>query len=239
MSGSECGCVTCHDYGDRADMHPADQRLVDNISEHGWGVLAIPDTDTTGPWAFTVGLWHTYRVPEVAIFGIPPQNVIAILNLIGGQVTASAQLHTGQWIDDVLPDHRMKLRPVAEPWRRPLFGTAMRYYRATPSWPVLQCMWPDRSHRFPATLVTRVSSTKNSRGWTSHRTSIPVAAGRPTVRSGWRGQRGSNAGAVDLWEQGIGNYGDTSRGGGDSELTQDRLEPSERSAALQRVSQQA
>lgn len=141
--------MTCHDYGDRADMHPADQRLVDNISEHGWGVLAIPDTDTTGPWAFTVGLWHTYRVPEVAIFGIPPQNVIAILNLIGGQVTAGAQLHTGQWIDDVLPDHRMKLRPVAEPWRRPLFGTAMRYYRATPSWPVLQCMWPDRSHRFP------------------------------------------------------------------------------------------
>ncbi|MFE3957735.1 DUF4262 domain-containing protein [Nocardia sp. NPDC059091] len=123
--------------------------MVDNIGEHGWGVLAIPGTDTTGPWAFTVGLWHTYRVPEVAIFGIPPQNAMAILNLIGDQVAAGTQLHVDQWIDDVLPDYRMRLRPIAEPWRRPLFGTAIRYYRATPEWPVLQCVWPDRSHRFP------------------------------------------------------------------------------------------
>lgn len=143
-------CVVCHDYGDRADMHPADQKLVDNVGEFGWGVLSIPASDTSGPWAFTVGLWHSYRMPEVAIFGISPENAMAMLNLVGGQVAAGARLHVDQRIDGVLPaDYQMRLRPITESWRRPFFGTAIRYYRATVEWPVLQCVWPDRSHRFP------------------------------------------------------------------------------------------
>ncbi|WP_225731718.1 MULTISPECIES: DUF4262 domain-containing protein [unclassified Nocardia] len=106
--------------------------MVDDIGEHGWGVLGIPASDITGPWAFTVGLWHTYRVPEVAIFGISPQNAMAMLNLVGDQVAAGARLQVDQWIDDVLPDdYRMRLRPIAESWRRLFFGTAIRYYRAT------------------------------------------------------------------------------------------------------------
>ncbi|PXX71006.1 uncharacterized protein DUF4262 [Nocardia tenerifensis] len=142
--------MICQDYGDRADMHPGDQRLVDNVGRFGWGVLSIPESDTSGPWAFTVGLWHTYRVPEVALFGISPDNAMGILNLVGDQIAAGARPHVDQPIDDVLPDdYQMRLRPIAEPWRRPFFGTALRFYRATAEWPVLQCVWPDRSHRFP------------------------------------------------------------------------------------------
>ncbi|MGF6888572.1 hypothetical protein ABIA39_007907 [Nocardia sp. GAS34] len=131
-------------------MRPADQRVVDNVGMRGWGVIGIPASDADGPWAFTVGLWHSYRVPEVAMFGMSPEKAMAMLNLVGDQVVDGARLEAGQRLDNVLTDdYQVTLRPIAESWRRPFFGTAIRYYRATPEWPVLQCVWPDRAHRFP------------------------------------------------------------------------------------------
>ncbi|RJO70087.1 DUF4262 domain-containing protein [Nocardia panacis] len=150
MNNSDCRCVICHDYGDRAERHPADQRLIDNVGEHGWGVLGIPEEDTTGSWAYTVGLWHTYRMPEVAMFGMNPQTMIAMLNIVGRQVAAGNGLELGQRLDSVINDgHQVVLRPIDETWRWPLFGTGFRFYRDTPEWPVLHCVWPDRAQRFP------------------------------------------------------------------------------------------
>ncbi|WP_433567038.1 DUF4262 domain-containing protein [Nocardia sp. CA-151230] len=141
--------MICHDYGDRAETHSADQRLVENVGTRGWGVIAIPESDVSGSWAFTVGLWHSYRVPEVAMFGISPERSMAMLNLVGDQVAAGARLEVDQRLDDVLTgDYQVALRPIADSWRRAFFGTAIRYYRGV-EWPVLQCVWPDRFHRYP------------------------------------------------------------------------------------------
>lgn len=145
---AECQCVICHDYGDRADAHPVEQRLVGNVGTTGWGVIAIPDDN--GPWAFTVGLWHTHRQPEVTLFGLDPQTMIGVLNSIGTQVAEGASLTDGLRLDDILDDdYRVALAPVDDRWRENFFGTASRFYRSTRDWPVLQCLWPDGAHRFP------------------------------------------------------------------------------------------
>lgn len=142
--------MICHDYGDRAEMRPADQRLVAKVGRRGWAVLGIPEDDGAGSWAFTVGLWHSYRVPEVALFGLPTQECVTLLELVGDQVAAGARLEPGQLLADVLAgDYRVTLRPIAPSWHRTFFGAALRFYRDTPDWSILHCVWPDRSHLFP------------------------------------------------------------------------------------------
>lgn len=142
--------MVCRDYGDRADMDPIDQELAANIDRVGWGVIAIPADEMSPGWAFTVGLWHTFRVPEAAIFGIDPERAIPMLNVVGAQVAAGARLADGQLLDDVVGgDYRVRLGPVDDAWRGPFFGTADRIYRATADWQILQCVWPDRDSRYP------------------------------------------------------------------------------------------
>lgn len=150
MSNPDCRCVICHDYGDRADTHPGDQRVIDNVGQRGWGVIGILESATNGSFAFTVGLWHTYQVPEVAMFGMPPEKAIPMLNIVGDQVAEGARIAADQLLDGVLSsDYQVVLRPIDDAWRRAFFGTAMRFYRSALDWPALQCVWPDRFHRFP------------------------------------------------------------------------------------------
>ncbi|MFI6449830.1 DUF4262 domain-containing protein [Kitasatospora sp. NPDC050543] len=41
-----------------------------HVREHGWHVVGVGGGGEVPDWAFTVGLWHSYRIPEVAIFGL-------------------------------------------------------------------------------------------------------------------------------------------------------------------------
>lgn len=40
-----------------------------HVREHGRHVVGVGGGDVPD-WAFTVGLWHSYRIPEVAMFGL-------------------------------------------------------------------------------------------------------------------------------------------------------------------------
>ncbi|MEV8612235.1 DUF4262 domain-containing protein [Amycolatopsis sp. NPDC051373] len=151
MSTDACRCMVCLDYGDRDRLGSVDARLFEHIADPGWGLLAIPEDEVSAGWTFTIGLWHSFRVPELAVFGLEPQPGMGLLNVIGEQVAAGRRPAAGDELDDVLESGRLALRPVDEGWHDVFFGTAQRFYRAThPAVPFLQVLWPDRDGRFPA-----------------------------------------------------------------------------------------
>ncbi|MGW4246209.1 DUF4262 domain-containing protein [Nocardia sp. NPDC004722] len=168
MSSSDCQCVMCRDYGDRDEMHPGDQRLVDNVGKRGWGVIAIPESDSNPHWAFTVGLWHSHRVPEIALFGVPPNESIAILNAIGDQAATGTPLEIGHHLDNILAaDYQLTLHPIAAAWRRPFFGTAIRFYRNASDWPILHCVYaPAPDHLQPQLALPPADHPTGA--WTSY-----------------------------------------------------------------------
>ncbi|WP_043844200.1 DUF4262 domain-containing protein [Amycolatopsis taiwanensis] len=147
---SICRCLVCQDYGDRDQIDDVDAKLISNIDQTGWGVLAIPEDDTSPGWAFTVGLWHSYRVPEIALFGLDPAIAMRCLNTVGAQVAAGRTLSAGDELDEVLGnDYLVTVRSIDEGWYATFFGAAMGFYRVTPAVPFLQLLWPDRDGRFP------------------------------------------------------------------------------------------
>lgn len=132
-----CRCLICVHYP-REQLDVFDASHVDAVLEHQWAVVVIPD-GATGMWAFTIGLWHNYRSPELAIFGLDPQTMGRCLNGLGRQIATGrpAEINDG-------------VRPVDPDWRAGFFGAAGAFYQqSAPSIPFLQMLWPDGDGRFP------------------------------------------------------------------------------------------
>jgi hypothetical protein len=57
-----------------------DRKLLENVEKYGWHVVLITgDKDTPG-CAFSVGLYHTFKHPEIVIFGLPKDRMHAFIN---------------------------------------------------------------------------------------------------------------------------------------------------------------
>ncbi len=139
-----CHCVVCQDI-DEPD--PRTQLTVDTIHQHGWQVTMIP-ADAQGPgWAYTIGLWHRHRIPELAMFGLDVRLMQTVLNDLGERAVDGQPLEADQERHDVA-SVPVVLKPVDYRWYRAFFGTALGYYRKPPL-PFLQVVWPNRDGVFP------------------------------------------------------------------------------------------
>lgn len=142
--------MICRDYGDRARCGAVDARLVANVTEHGWGVIMIGADEVSEGWAFTVGLWHSHRLPELAIFRLRDLAAMKTgLNLLGHQIASGQPAGPGSLINGVIADDPVLLQRVEPAWQLVFFGTAHGFYGATASVPFLQVLWPDKVGRFP------------------------------------------------------------------------------------------
>lgn len=107
-----CHCVLCSPDGEPHD------RVVENVLEFGWHVVLVPADDESVGWAFTVGLWHHHRLPELTIFGLEVPEMHQRLNELAAAAVA------GQTLADT--------RRVDYRWYAAYFGTAIGFYRRPP-----------------------------------------------------------------------------------------------------------
>lgn len=119
-----------------------------HVEEHGWSVVGVLADEECPGWSYTVGLWHSHRAPELAMFGLGTQNAQACLNTLGTRAAIGHALAAGQEHHDVIERYPLALRPVDERWFQPFFGAVIGHYRVPPI-PCLQVVWPDRHGRFP------------------------------------------------------------------------------------------
>ena len=145
-----CGCLICIDAESRDRLDAIDSDTIKNVRENGVHVIAILEDDDTSGWAFTTGLWHTYRSPEVAVFGLPSDIANRCLAAAVDQAAAGKPLAPSEERSEILKSLPVAIRPVDESWRRQLFGINVSFYRNTkPNVPFAQMLWPDREGRFP------------------------------------------------------------------------------------------
>ncbi|MBG6100835.1 DUF4262 domain-containing protein [Micromonospora vinacea] len=145
--GSLCRCILCHDYGDSGDRHPMELTTIRHVQQHGWGVTTIPEDDKGPGWAYTIGLWHTHRMPELAIFGLDVELSQMSLNELGDRASDGVALEAEQARDDAIKGYQVHLKSIDYRWYKAFFGRAIAFYRRPPI-PFLQVVWPDRQGRF-------------------------------------------------------------------------------------------
>ncbi|MFD0306807.1 DUF4262 domain-containing protein [Streptomyces sp. NPDC127119] len=119
------------------------------MTEHGWHVMGVGAADEApADWAYSIGLWHTLRSPEVCIFGLRTETMMSVLNVAGREIRNGHPLKPDQLRDDILNGYSVAIRPVHTSWYRIFFGAGLDFYQAPPL-PIMQLFWPDKDSRFP------------------------------------------------------------------------------------------
>src|SRR5690349_13321611 len=101
-----CYCPLCTDG-------PRDE-IAGQIAANGWHLTAVLPGDQPG-WAYSVGLWHSCRQPEVAIFGLPASR-FGLVNVAAEAVREGRRLTPGGVLEDVLIGYPMQVREVDPTW---------------------------------------------------------------------------------------------------------------------------
>ena len=122
--------------------------ITSHIDRIGWAVQGVPGDEQWPSWAYSIGLWHTFRVPELALFGLSLPNMAAIINALGRRIADGGTIAAGDRIEGVCPC-TFAIRPVHDSWRATsLFAvsdTIYGYLRPT----YQQIIWPDRQGGLP------------------------------------------------------------------------------------------
>jgi hypothetical protein len=113
-----------------------------HVQSHGWSVVALPEEGEFPGWAYSVGMWHTMRSPEVCVFGLRVPDMHHWLNQVGDRVRAGLALRPGTMIDDVLDGYPLVVRPVHPSWYVDIFAYGLDFYREPPL-PMVQLEWPE------------------------------------------------------------------------------------------------
>lgn len=125
-----------------------DSRIAGNVTDHGWHAMGVgAEGEAPADWAYSIGLWHTLRSPEVCLFGLRIETMMTIVNIAGQEVRDGRPLELGQVRGDILDDYPVAVRDVHPSWQRDFFGAGTDFYQGP--FPAVQLFWPDRDGRFP------------------------------------------------------------------------------------------
>ncbi|SRR6266568_19664 len=139
-----CHCVLCRAPG---ELDRRTQTTVEQLEEHGWQVVMIPGGHEGPGWAYTIGLWHKHRIPELAMFGLDIRTMHLLLNDLAQHAIEGQGVEADEERSDVA-NVPVVLKAVDYRWYKAFFGTAIGFYQRPP-FPFLQVVWPSRDGIFP------------------------------------------------------------------------------------------
>ncbi|GAA2378246.1 DUF4262 domain-containing protein [Dactylosporangium salmoneum] len=140
MRDAPCPCLIC-----TSAPRNGDAGIVKTVEEHGWCALAVPGTYD---FAFTVGLRHSFNLPEIAMFGLVGEDMQQWLNTCVARVRADGWPAAEAPLAGVIDGIAVQLRPIDASWSDAFFGSLHRFYRGHPE-PVWQLLWSDAAGRWP------------------------------------------------------------------------------------------
>jgi hypothetical protein len=131
-----------------AGLDDGDRQLLRDVRDVGWHVVLIPEEGGTPGWAFSVGLYSSFSAPEVIVFGLDLDVAHHLINTVGESAKSGSPATEQEVRTELIDQYACTFRTVAQQWYKPFMGAACWYYRST-KFPLLQCLWPDRSGHYP------------------------------------------------------------------------------------------
>ncbi|MGH9030884.1 MAG: DUF4262 domain-containing protein [Acidimicrobiia bacterium] len=123
------------------------------IERCGWMVMYVLGERRRPPWAYTIGLSHRCRHPELVVLGLDDRSSAGVLNRLATRVDAGERLDALPGGETVVDGSPCRIVPVhAEHWETDLFAAWVNYYGALGAIPdpaALQVVWADEAGRFP------------------------------------------------------------------------------------------
>ena len=125
-----------------------DEKLLSDVKEYGWHVLKIFEKNQTPGWAFSIGLFENFNHPEIIVFGLNDEVAHYVINAVGEEVRNGKTFAVDGLYSDLIDAYACTFKPVNPVWYHDFLGYANWFYSGD-NYPALQCIWPDKNHRFP------------------------------------------------------------------------------------------
>jgi hypothetical protein len=119
------------------------------ILTEGYHLKKVPaECGCVPPYAYTVGLYQTVRVPELMTFGLPMHISKHVLHSIAAKaVVEEIFLEDGIEVDGILQSFPVKIRKVSKAFVERYTPLIAEYYDNEV--PAFQVLWTDTKGKFP------------------------------------------------------------------------------------------
>ena len=125
-----------------------EEKCLADIEQYGLHVMKVGGDNEWPEFAYSVGLYHTFQVPEIIILGLGTELAHWILNEIADRARRGERLQIGDTLEGPLEGFPVRLRGVREEQIEPHFGWARWFYDGR-QFPALQLVWPTTSGVWP------------------------------------------------------------------------------------------
>ncbi|MGC4094571.1 MAG: DUF4262 domain-containing protein [Polyangiaceae bacterium] len=133
---------------DDPDVEPFDRRVLEDIRDYGYHVVAVASADSVPAWAYTVGFGTTFNHPEIVAFGLDVRLMHSMLRNVATEIENGRPFHDRTQSSEIVSGYACTFRHVHVNWFPTFLGYARWFYRGD-DFECLQCFWPDRHHRLP------------------------------------------------------------------------------------------
>ena len=125
-----------------------DIEIITDVRDNGWHVVRVAEEDGAPGYAHSIGLCHNFSHPEVVVFGLSDDVLAGVIDDIGDDVRSGQRFLPGSVHGGLLEGVECLFKPVHRRWYAPFLSDCDWFYCGG-SFPVVQCVWPDRAGRFP------------------------------------------------------------------------------------------
>jgi len=126
----------------------SEQKVIDDIAEHGWHCVHILAEGELVEYSFTIGLFQSYGPPELIVFDLPSKISHRILTTAADAAKSGSPLDLSQPTDALINDYACCFVQVPLSEYHEHVGYARWYYQGN-GFPLYQIVWPSRSGLFP------------------------------------------------------------------------------------------
>jgi Domain of unknown function (DUF4262)/Domain of unknown function (DUF4265) len=124
------------------------ENITHHVEDFGWSVVKIKAELSLPGFAYTIGLYKSFNHPEVIVTALPSDTAHTLLNIIAEKVRSGFCFELGARYEDILHNYPVMFCKMGIQHYNEYCGLGNWYY-SHKSYPVFQCLWPDKSFRFP------------------------------------------------------------------------------------------
>jgi hypothetical protein len=124
-------------------------KLIADADTHGNAVVEVNEGDErSGPYAFSVGAWRRFGVPEAVVIGLPPGMGRDLVNLYVRRAAAGERFVTGVRYKDFFQGLPVVFERVFKGWYLEFLGSAFLVY-PNGDFPAVQIIVPTKDAIWP------------------------------------------------------------------------------------------
>lgn len=137
------------DLLNRIPQDEKEAKLLADVKDPGWHVIGVKEDEEGPGFVSSIGLYHNFGHPEIISFGLDVPILWRMVNAIGDKVKEGKKFENECVADDILASgYLVFFRAMEKKNYREYLGFARWFYDGD-EFPVLQCIWPDKGHRYP------------------------------------------------------------------------------------------